>query len=91
MKILQINTCNYGSTGKIMLQIAQTARCSDKKHTVLSSCSKAEYRADKNDKEQLPIGSKMSRFMHIRLALITGFNECFSFFSTAKFLRKIKK
>jgi glycosyltransferase involved in cell wall biosynthesis len=37
------------------------------------------------------IGNRYSRVFHINFAKLTGFNGCFSYFSTRNFLRKLKK
>ena len=39
MKVIEINSGNFGSTGNIMLQIAEAART--KGHTVITCCPKS--------------------------------------------------
>lgn len=87
MKIAEINSCNFGSTGNIMLEIAQTARnCS---HTVCVSYPKSRDNAKKQSDKDIVIGNRISRNFHLKLAEITGLNGCFSYFSTVRFLKKL--
>lgn len=89
MKIIEINSCNYGSTGKIMIQIAEKA--TQEGHNVVI-CWPAE-RSNRRDIriENIVIGNRISRNLHLILAYFTGLNGCFSYLSTVNFLRKIKK
>lgn len=89
MKIAEINSCNFGSTGNIMLEIAKTARnCS---HTVCVSYPKSRDNAKKQSDKDIVIGNRISRNFHLKLAEITGLNGCFSYFSTVRFLKKLDK
>lgn len=89
MNIVEINTCNYGSTGKIMLQIAQTAR--DRHHNVWVAYHNHRLNRIKEVENSILIGNKPTFFLHTKLNLYTGLNGCGSVFSTLKFLRIIKK
>ena len=89
MKILEINSTNYGSTGNIMLQIADTAR--RKGHTVITCCPASRENKKKSVENQWLIGSRFSRNVHLKLFEYTGFNGCFSLVSTFTFLHKVKK
>ena len=89
MKVLEINSCNFGSTGNIMLQIAETARAQG--YTVITSCPKSRSNKKKNIDNQVFIGNLLTRNLHLKLAYLTGLNGCFSFISTLCFLRKINK
>lgn len=89
MKIVEINSVNYGSTGKIMLQIADEAR--KHRHEVWVSYAKSRDNMKKNVEHSILIGNRISRNMHILMTKITGLHGCFSYFSTINFLRKLKK
>lgn len=88
MKIVEINSVNVGSTGNIMIQIAETAR--EKGMEVLTCCPKSRTNVKKNVENQLLFGNRWSRNVHILLAKYTGFQNCFSIVSTFRFLRKVK-
>lgn len=87
MRILEINTVNFGSTGKIMLQIADLAR----KEGDEVVCSYYARRVKNPDKNTIYIGNKYSHNIHKRLFKYTGYNGCFQRLSTWNFLRKVKK
>lgn len=89
MRILEINSTNYGSTGNIMLQIADTAR--SKGHTVITCCPASRDNKRKSIENQWLIGSRFSRNVHLKLFEYTGFNGCFSLLSTFTFLHKLKR
>lgn len=89
MKILEINSSNYSSTGNIMTQIAETAR--EKGHTVITCCPKSRSNLKKPVKNQVLIGNILTRNLHIELAKLTGLNGCFSIISTLSFLEEVKK
>ena len=89
MKILEINSCNFGSTGNIMLGIAEVAKFSG--NTVMIACANSLSNRKKTVKNQVFIGSRFSRNLHYNLALITGFNGCFSYFATRKLLKKVSE
>lgn len=89
MKIIEINSCNFGSTGNIMLQIAETARKHG--HEVYTCCPKSRENMKKKVENQILIGNRISRNVHLKLGFWTGYNGCFSILSTWNFLRKISK
>ena len=89
MRLLAINSCNYGSTGNIMLQIAETAK--RRGDEVLICYPKSRSNAKKQRRGDLLIGNRLSRNVHVALAKVTGLNGCFSFFSTICFLQKVRK
>ena len=88
MKIVEINTCDYGSTGKIMLQIAETARENSYSVTTFS-------RKWNNTKTISPshiyFGNFLENALHHILAEVTGLSEYFSFFGTLSLILKLKK
>lgn len=87
MKILEINQVNFGSTGHIMLQIADLA--TKKGHEVI--CSFYARRNKDKDKNCIYIGNKVSHNIHKKLYRKTGNNGCYSKISTWNFLRKVKE
>ena len=87
MRILEINTVNFGSTGHIMLQVADLARAEG--HEAV--CCYYARRNKNKDKNTIYIGNKITHNIHKKLCKYTGFNGCFSVFSTWNFLRKVKK
>ncbi|MCR5021829.1 glycosyltransferase [Ruminococcus sp.] len=89
MKILEINSTNFGSTGNIMLQIATIAR--RKGHTVITCCPASRDNKKKSVENQLLIGSRFSRNVHLKLFEYTGLNGCFSLISTISFLHKLDR
>ena len=89
MRLLEINSCNYGSTGNIMLQIAETAKRTGAETLVCYPRSRSN--AKKQSPGDLLIGNRISRNIHVRLAQLTGLNGMFSVFSTLNFLRKVDK
>lgn len=89
MKIVEINCVNVGSTGKIMLQIAENARAAG--HTVYTCCPRRRMNMGKAVKDQLWIGGFLSRQLHLRLGWFTGLNGCFSWLATRRFLRKLDR
>ncbi len=89
MNILMINSCNFGSTGNIMLQVAEKAR--EKGYIVYTACPDCRDNRKKSVENQIFIGNRFTRNLHLLLAKVTGLNGCFSFFSTLNFLRKAKR
>ena len=88
MKILQINSGNYGSTGKIMKGISKIGQ--DEGLEMISAfhpnCSNVE-----TDEKDLMIGNVFSRKVNSFLGKFMGAYSCFSFFTTLSFLRKINR
>lgn len=89
MRVVEINSTNFGSTGGIMLHIAEAARA--RGHEVLTCCPKSRSNAKKQPEHQLLIGNRVLRNLHILLGRYTGLQGCFSALSTFRFLRKIKR
>jgi glycosyltransferase involved in cell wall biosynthesis len=89
MKIVEINMMAHGSTGKIMLQTADLARKNG--HEVWVAYPDWSLTKNKEVENKILIGNRYSRMLHFCMTKITGFNGCFSYFSTKNFLRKIKK
>ena len=93
MKIVAINSCTYGSTGSIMQSIAQTAITHG--HTAYIAFPDGRHRERNRlacrDLPAIPFSSRFSESFHLLADRLTGFNGCFSVFSTAALLRKLDK
>lgn len=88
MRIVQINGGAKGSTGKIMMGIAEVARAQG--HEVMcASPITTTNRDEGEDCGYYRIGTFNSRRLNVALARITGFNGCFAWFETYKLLKKI--
>lgn len=91
MKIVAINMLHNGSTGKIMLGIAERARTHGYE---VSTFSPNTYYARR--KIVLPeieghryFGYRKENMLHLALSQATGYFECFSFFGTRELIRRI--
>lgn len=87
MKILEINEVNFGSTGKIMLQIADLARSEG--HEVI--CAYYARRKKPKDPNHIYVDNKISHNIHELFCKYTGYNGCLSLIQTKIFLSKVKK
>lgn len=89
MRIVEINGCNFGSTGNIMLGIAEKARSHG--HKVSICVPKSRENSKKKVRDQIFIGNRISRIIHLKLGRLTGYQDCFSILSTWNFLRKLSR
>ena len=87
MRIAQINISSYGSTGKIMLQIAQEARTQG--HDVLTFSRK--WWRNKEIEGHQYFGLPLEHALHHATGYITGDEGYGSVISTAMLIRKLKK
>ena len=88
MRIVQINGGAKGSTGKIMMGIAEVARAQG--HEVMCASPITTPNRDAGeDCGYYRIGTFNGRRLNVALARITGFNGCFAWFETYKLLKKI--
>lgn len=87
MKVVYINSFNSGSTGNLMLSIAEFVK--KKGDDFFFCCPSSRTNKRKHVENQIYIGDRFSRNIHIKLSQITGFNGVFSFISTAFFLKKL--
>lgn len=93
MRIVEINMCTVGSTGKIMLQIAHCARQSG--HTV-QTYSIPPFSKKYKKPPTPPVGHKyygsyLTSVIHIGMAQFIGYNGCYSFFATKRLITQLKK
>lgn len=87
MNIVEINTCDYGSTGKIMLQIAS---CS-KQIGNITTFSRGWKHKKNYGTDCSYIGSFIQNGIHHVLSVITGNEGCFSVKGTKNFLSQLDK
>ena len=93
MNIFEINSWDIGSTGKIMLQIAETAR----RNGLFVKTGSSRYNglkmlsSQKDNKNHFYFGSFVSFAIHYILGRRFGLLGLFSILSTIKLLRDIKK
>ena len=88
MRIVELNTCDYGSTGNIMLQTANMARIAGNE-VITFSPHKRTVTGDRS--HHIYIGNSLDRFIHRVLCKFTGLNGCFSIISTFLFIKKLKR
>ena len=88
MKILQINTYyKYGSTGRIVYQLQQSAIERGHNCTVAFGFEKS----DNKFPDTYTITTNLSSRLHYIFYKLTGLQGIFSFFSTQKFIKFVKK
>ena len=88
MKAVEINTCEYGSTGKIMLNVAEKLRKSGVE--VYTFSRKWKKQTPPNEYHSF-FASFFENVLHHILALLTGLEGCYSYFGTLLLIKKIKK
>ena len=89
LKLLEVNSSNFGSTGTIMMGIARAARSEGMNAYVCVPKSRSNIKNKCED--QILIGSRLFRNLHIFLGQLTGYQGCFSIFSTLNLFRKVSK
>ncbi len=89
MKIIEINSVNSGSTGNIMIGIAEIA--AKQGHEVLICVPKSRGNLTRKLENQILIGNRLSRNIHLALGTLTGYQGMFSVLSTYHFIRHLKK
>lgn len=93
MRVVQINMVHFGSTGKIMFQIAKTATKKGVDMRTFSTylVSKRIIKLPKASDGHAYYGSPLGNLMHWLLARMTGKACFYSRFSTARLIHRIKK
>lgn len=87
--IVEINSYNIGSTGRIMKQLKLAA---EESGFCVYCCVPSERINKKNSiKNQLFIGTIIERQFHIKIGTWLGINEQLSVFSTFRFIQKLKQ
>lgn len=90
MKIVAMNGGSVGSTGKIMIGIAELARGKGIDYTCAYPIIKANRGKPIGEKE-IQIGNYYSRCFSVLLSRVTGQNGCFAYGETKRFLKKLDK
>lgn len=88
MKIFEINSGNYGSTGNIMLNIAKAAR--ENGHEVKVAYRQSRSVSGGNSENEILIGNSFYGLFHRVFAELLGFEGCFSLLPTLKLIKEIK-
>lgn len=88
MIIFEINSVPYGSTGRIMFQIADTVKSMG--GTAYTSASFTKPRGEHFPDTFYRIGGPMGKTAHMILARVTGRHGCYSHFATYRLIKKIK-
>lgn len=87
MRIAEINMVDYGSTGKIMFQIASCAR----KHGHEVKTYSMKWRNQKKCiQDHKYFGYFIENSIHLILAKSIGFHGCFSYFGTKQLIKDLK-
>lgn len=92
MRVVQINMVHYGSTGKIMFQIAKTAREQGITMRTYSTSDVARrlIRLPKAPEGHSYYGSQLGNTLHHLLARYTGKSGFYSRLSTRRLIRQLK-
>ena len=86
--IISINSVPYGSTGKIMVGIANLCESSGFENITSTGFT---YHLIKMPEKNIKIGNVFDKLFHIVLSKLTGYHGCFSKIVTKRFLKKIEK
>ena len=89
MTIFEINSVPYGSTGRIMFQIADTVESTG--GIAYTSASFTKSRGEHFPEKYYRIGGAVGKTEHIILAKLTGRHGCYSHFATYMLIKKIRR
>ena len=89
MKIFEINSGNYSSTGNIMLNIAETARLSG--HTVKVAYRQSRSVSASDSADEIQIGNSFFGLTHRLIGEYLGLEGFGSVFPTLKLIKQIKE
>ena len=87
-RIFLLNSCNYGSTGNICLDIMELAKQNGFMGRFAYPSSRSNFQRITDN--SVFIGNRLERNLHLLLSKYTGFNGCFSQCGTASFLRQVE-
>ena len=88
MTIFEINSVPYGSTGRIMFQIADKMNAMG--NVAYTSASFTKPRGEHFPATYYRIGGMVGKVGHIILAKLTGRQGCYSHYATYKLIQKLK-
>lgn len=89
IRILEINSVPYGSTGNIAKTICNL--CNNQNDIeCYFAYSWTKIKKNKVSKNEILIGSALGKLTHIILGRITGFEGIYSYIETKRFIKKIK-
>lgn len=91
MKVLQINSFDFFSTGNIMLQIAETGRTNGLDMYTAAKKTNTSLRRNNNIINHYLIGSRIEHTINRVVSSLTDFQDVGSFISTIFFIKHIKK
>lgn len=86
MRVFQINAVPYGSTGRIMIQIAQLLEQQGHEPLCTTGFTWQKCTYDKH----FITSSLPEKTWHMTMARLTGLNGCFSVMATRRLLRRLK-
>ena len=89
MKLVEINSGNFGSTGTIMNNIAHSAY--EEGYDVYTFYGKSRTAIEKNPERGNFIGTILGRNFHIQISQFVPLNGCLSIVDTFFFVHKLKK
>lgn len=89
MIVFEINAVPYGSTGRIMFQIADTVK--NMGGVAYTATSFTKNRGEHFPDTYYRIGSAAGKAEHIILAKLTGRHGCYSHYATYKLIQKINQ
>lgn len=92
MKIAQINMIHYGSTGRIMMQIADLVRQHGNQVMTYSTIPYDRYKKSISDfpNGHFIFGSRLENQVHYYLGSLFGRNGCFSYFGSKELIRQLR-
>lgn len=89
IKLVQINTVNFGSTGTIMLSLGKIT--SQEGYKIYYAFPKISQNRKRLVSDTIFIGTRFDYYLHRILGYFTGLNGCYSIFATFRFLKKISE
>lgn len=89
MIVFEINSVSYGSTGRIMFQIADAVKSIG--GIAYTSSSFTKSRGEQFPDTYYRIGGVIGKTEHIIFAKLSGLHGCYSHFSTYKLIQRIKQ
>ncbi len=86
MKVLEINSVPYGSTGRIMFSLSEMLQQNG--NEVICATGFSWHKSGR--KENIIVGNIFTKTFHMCMSKVFGNHGCYSFFSTQLLIKKIK-